>query len=54
MHKLERYETPADKRIARQIATAEKQALQIVLPKVSAVLARVSEVLHGTAAVPAT
>jgi hypothetical protein len=53
MRKLERYETPADKRIARQIAAAEQHALATVLPKVSAVLAKVGEVLHGTAAAPA-
>jgi hypothetical protein len=54
MRKLERYESPTDKRIARQTAAAEKQALQTVLPKVSAVLAKVGEVLHGAAAAPAS
>jgi hypothetical protein len=54
MHKLERYESPADKRITRLIAQAEKQALQTVLPKVSVVLTEVGEVLHGSAAAPAT
>jgi hypothetical protein len=54
MRKLERYESPADKRIARQIAAVEKQATETVLPKLSAVFAKVGEVLHGTAAAPAS
>jgi hypothetical protein len=54
VRKLERYESPADKRIARQIAQADKQALQTLLPKVTAILAKVTEVLHGAAAPPAT
>ena len=54
MRKLERYESPADKRIARKIAKAENQALATVLPKVSAVLAKVGEVLRGAAAAPAS
>jgi hypothetical protein len=54
MRKLERYETPADKRIVRQIAAAEKQALQTVVPKVTAVFDKVGEVLHGPAATPAS
>jgi hypothetical protein len=54
MGKLERYETAADKRIAGQIAEAEKRAVRTVLPKVYAVLAKVGEVLHGPAATPAT
>jgi hypothetical protein len=52
--KLERYESPADKRIARRIAKTDKQALQTGLPKVSAVLAKVDEVLHSAAAAPAS
>jgi hypothetical protein len=54
MRKLERFESPADKRIARQIAAAEKQATEVVLPKLSAVFDKVGEVLHGAAAAPAT
>jgi hypothetical protein len=54
MRKLERYETSADKRIAQQIGEAEKRALATVLPKVSAVFAKVGEVLDGTAAAAAS
>ena len=54
MHKLERYESPADKRIGRRIADAEKRALATVLPKVSAVLDKVGEVLRGATAAPAS
>ena len=50
MRKLERFESPADKRVARQIAAAEKQATETVLPKLSALFAKVGEVLHGAAA----
>jgi hypothetical protein len=50
MRTLEHYETSADKRVARQIAAAEERALATVLPKLSAVFAKVGEVLHGAAA----
>jgi hypothetical protein len=53
MRKLERFESSADKRVARRIAAAEKRALQTVLPKVTAVFDKVGEVLHGPAATPA-
>jgi hypothetical protein len=54
MHEFERYESHADKRIVRQIAAVEKQAVETVLPKVLAALAQVSEVLRGASVVPAT
>ncbi|HEY4812620.1 MAG TPA: hypothetical protein VIH71_16345 [Solirubrobacteraceae bacterium] len=54
MHKLKRYQSPADKRIARRIAEAEKQALATVLPKVLAIIAKVGEALQGPTAAPAS
>jgi hypothetical protein len=54
MHKLGRYESQADKRIAGRIAAVEKQAVETVLPEVLAALAKITEVLHGAAAVPAS
>lgn len=54
MRKLTRYENQADRRIARRLAEIEKHAVQTILPKVFAALARVTEVLHGSSAGPAT
>ncbi len=54
MHKLTRYENQADRHIARKIAEIDKQAVQMILIKVLAALAKIAEVLHGASAVPAT
>jgi hypothetical protein len=54
MRKLRRYESAADKRVARQISEVEQHGLRAALPQVFADLAKIAEVLHGSAAAPAT
>lgn len=48
--KLAPYESRADKRIARQIASIEKQAVAKAEPEILAALEKVGEVLHGAPA----
>jgi hypothetical protein len=50
--KLAPYENRSDKKIARQIASLEKQAVGKATPELVAALAKVGEVLHGAPATP--
>jgi hypothetical protein len=54
LHKLKRYESAADKHTARQIAQLQQHGLRSALPKILAALAKITEVLHGPSAAPAT
>jgi hypothetical protein len=54
LKRLKPYEDTADKALARQILAIEKQAVQALVPKVLIALGKITEVLHGPAAVPAS
>jgi hypothetical protein len=54
LKELKPYEDAADKALVRQILAIEKHALQSLIPKVLIALAKITEVLHGPAAVPAS
>lgn len=54
MARLARYETPADKRTARQIAGIQGRAIAKLLPKVLAGLGRIAEILERGSATAGT
>ena len=54
LHNLTRYESAADKHIARQITKLNQHGLHAVAPEILAALAKVGETLRGAAAAPAS
>lgn len=54
MHKLGRYESQADKRVAKRIAKLEESAGRTLLPKVLTALGKVGRALDTAPAVPAS
>jgi hypothetical protein len=53
MRKLKRYESPADKRVAKQTAKLEESAEHTLLPKILSALGKVGQALDDAPAVPA-